>query len=101
MESPSTNPLSFAARDLLVRLVRANAWIQRNPGSSTEPFCYHSGRCVGVPVPLGDLRELLQAGMIQKESTESGKKLYRASKEGKRRAGSEAVADAAKSATSY
>ena len=101
MKSTSTVALSFGARDLLARLVRANASLRRGPKSLAEPFCFHNGRCVEVPVPLADVCELLHAGLIQRESCGLGQSFYRASKEGKRKAGSEAVADAAKSAASY
>jgi len=103
MESPNTAALSFSARDLLVRLVRANASIRSNPANPAEPLWFHDGRCLEVAVQIADQRELLQAGLIehQSESCRPEEEEYRPSAEGRRTAGWQAIADAAKSAPSY
>lgn len=101
--SVSTDKISFSAKDLLARLVRANAAIRGNPTSSAEPMWFHNAGCLDIAVESADVHELLQAGLIeyQSESCQSGQNLYRASPEGKKMAGREAVADAAKSAAVY
>jgi hypothetical protein len=101
--STSTAVLSFSARDLLARMVRANAAIRGNPTNPGEPLRFHSGGCLEGALEIADVHELLQAGLIkyQSEGCQSGQNLYRASEEGKRIAGPEAIADAAKSAAAY
>jgi hypothetical protein len=103
MKSTNIGALSFSARDLLVRLVRTNASIRSNPASPAERLWFHDGRCLEVAVQIADKCELLQAGLIEYQSDPCRSKegLYRPSAEGRRTAGWQAVADAAKSGASY
>jgi len=89
--------LSFCARDLLIRLVRATATIRRDPTNPAEPLWFHNNGCVEVTVQVADVNELLQSGLIECESEQ----VYRVSAAGKRIAGLAARADAARSAATY
>jgi hypothetical protein len=91
-------PLSFSARDLLARLVRTGATIRGDPTSATEPVWFCVDRCLKVALQVADVRELMQAGLIERQREQ----LYLASAEGRKAEGrSGAAADAARSATAY
>jgi hypothetical protein len=89
--------LTFSAKDLLVRLVRATATIRCDPTDPKAPLRLHDDGCLEVALQVADVNELLQAGFIKRESGA----VYRVSVEGKRAAGWAAAADAAKSAATY
>jgi hypothetical protein len=89
--------LSFSAKDLLVRLVRATATIRCDPTNPKAPLWFHNDGCLEVALQVADVSDLLQAGFIECESGP----VYRVSAEGKRAAGWSAAADAAKSAATY
>jgi hypothetical protein len=95
--------ISFSARDLLTRLVREDAAIRGRVTSLTQPLWFHVGCRPQIAVQVGDVRELLQHGLIEfwKDWIQPGEELYRASEAGKERAGKKAIADAARSATQY
>src|SRR5277367_6436756 len=78
--------LSFCAKDLLVRLIRANATIRGNLTTSAEQPWFRNARCLEVAVSLSDVRELLQFGLLEYECEcyRSERKVYRVSAEGRR-----------------
>jgi len=95
--------ISFAARDLLARLVREDGAIRGRITSISEPLWFHVGCCPEIAIRVADVRELLQHGLIEfwKDWIQPGEELYRASGAGREMAGAKAVADAARSATQY
>jgi hypothetical protein len=95
--------MSFSARDLLTRLVREDGAIRGRITNLSEPLWFHLGSCPEIAVQIADVRELLHHGLIEfwKDWIQPREELYRASETGRERAGKNAIADAAKSATNY
>jgi hypothetical protein len=89
--------LSFSAKDLLVRLIRANATIRGDPATSEEPSWFRNAQCLEVAISVADVRELLQLGLLeyQCECYRPGRKVYRVSREGRRFAGWRSLIDVA------
>jgi len=100
---PSSDEISFSARDLLTRLVREDGAIRGRITSLTEQLWFHRGTSPDSALQIADVRELLQSGLIEfwRDWMEAGEELFRASESGRERAGRKAVADATKSATHY
>jgi hypothetical protein len=93
----------FSARDLLTRLVRENRAIRGRITTLSEPLCLHRGGYPEPAVQIGDVRELLDHGLIEfsEKWLQHGEELYKPSKAGIRAAGLEAVAHAKRSAAIY
>lgn len=96
-------PLSFSARDLLIRLVRENRAIRGWITTLSEPLWLHHGGYPEPAVQIADVRELLEHGLIEFSAKwfQRGEELYKPSKAGIRAAGTKAVAQAARSAAIY
>jgi hypothetical protein len=95
--------LSFSARDLLIRLVRENRAIRGKITTLSEPLWLHHGGDPEPAVQIGDVRELLDYGLIEFSAKwfQRGEELYKASKAGISAAGPEAVAHATRSGAIY
>ena len=90
-------PLSFSARDLLARLVRSEATIRCDLTTPAGAVWFCCPGCFEVALESVVVNELLQAGLIESQDTQR----YRASAQGKKLAGRDAAADAARSAKGY
>lgn len=99
----SEYPLSFSARDLLIRLVRENRAVRGKVTALSDPLRLHRGGCPEPELQIADVRELLDHGLIQFSATwfKRGEELYTPSKAGMRAAGPGPLADAIKSAAIY
>jgi hypothetical protein len=95
--------LSFSARDLITQLVRQNGSIRGKTSSFEGPLWLRRAGYPDKEVQLSDVRELLinhliafwRAGLLNDEE------FYRPSAEGKKVAGTKAVADAERSTRQY
>jgi len=99
----SEHPLSFAARDLLIRLVRENRAIRGKVTALAEPLWLHRGGSPEPAVQVEDVRELLVRGLIEFSAKwfKLGEELYKPSEAGLRAVGPGPRADAMKSAAIY